>query len=356
VAIAETTTSAHLYGFHDRLILIAQVRTCDNITASAAHDTTSGDLTAWTCNDCERLMKLGGISKVGHWWRSLGTTNQIAVIGLVIALVGILPGYLALRSSRDPRSSQPAGSPTVAGATSTSSPPSEARSELKLDATYAWTAQGIMWALPRQLTPQDEPIVQMPGLVGNLAAQQKIEALLAKRNGVKIAGDSRGEERPFSELRLVVTGQHSRPVLITGIKANILKREPPLSETIVYGPPEGVGENIQIGFDLDSLSPVAQRFDNEMFLAGPYFATHHVSVKDGEQAVFSIRAFTSKCYCEWEIIVEANIEGKHKGFIVRNGSRPFRTTAFADSYRTAYKFDFFKGQFVRLPPGSKVFD
>jgi hypothetical protein len=140
------------------------------------------------------------------------------------------------------------------------------------------------------------------------------------------------------------------------MKANILKREPPLSETIVYGPPEGVGENIQVGLDLDSLSPVAQRFDKEMFLAGPYFASRHVSLKNGEQAVFSIRAFTSKCYCEWEILVEANIEGKHKVFTVRDGSRPFRTTAFADSYRTAYKFDFFKGQFVRLPPGSKPFD
>jgi hypothetical protein len=331
------------------------MRTYGKIMPSAAHDAppATGYL---TCNDCERLMQRGGIRKVGQWWRSLGTANQIAVIGLVIALLGILPGYLALRSSRDPRSSQPVASPTVAGVTSTSSTPSKARGELKLDATYAWTAQGIMWALPRQLTPQDEQIVQMPNLVGNLVAQQKIEALLAKRNGVKIAGDSRGEERPFSELRLIVTGQHSSPVLITGMRANILKREPPLSETIVYGPPEGVGENIEIGFDLDSLSPIAQRFDKEMFLAGPYFSTNHVSVKNGEQAVFSIRAFASKCYCEWEILVEVNIEGKNKVFTVRNGSSPFRTTAFADSYRTAYKFDFFKGQFVRLPPGSKVFD
>jgi hypothetical protein len=293
---------------------------------------------------------------VGQWWRSLGTANQIAVIGLVIALLGILPGYLALRLSRDPGSSQPVASPTVAGVTSTSSAPSKARGKLKLDATYAWTAQGIMWALPRQLTPQDESVVQMPNLVGNLAAQQKIEALLSKRNGVKIAGDSRGEKRPFSELRLIVTGQHSSPVLITGMRANILKREPPLSETIVYGPPEGVGENIEIGFDLDSFSPIAQRFNKEMFLAGPYFSTNHVSVKNGEQAVFSIRAFTSKCYCDWEILVEVNIDGKNKVFTVRNGSSPFRTTAFAGSYRTAYKFDFFKGQFVRLPPGSKVFD
>ena len=136
-----------------------------------------------------------------------------------------------------------------------------------------------------------------------------------------------------------------------------IRRERALSKTIVYGPPQGADENIQVGLDLDSRTPYARSFDKDKrFLAEPYFAAHHVSVKPGEQVVFMVRAFTSKCYCEWEILVEANIEGKHKVFTVRDGSRPFRTTAFADSYRTAYKFDFFKGQFVRLPPGSKVFD
>jgi hypothetical protein len=305
-------------------------------------------------------MQLGGIRKLGQWWRSLGTGNQIAVIGLVIALLGILPGYLTLRSNRNPRPSPPASASSttdvVAGVTNTSLAPSKARGELRLDATYNWTLPAIMWAVPRQLTAEDEAVVQTPNLVGNLDAQEKLEALLARRNGVKIGGDSRGEERPFSELRLIITGQHSSPVLVTGMRANVIKRERPISETIVFGPPEGAGENIQVGFDLDSLSPVAQRFDNEMFLAGPYFAAHHVSIRNGEQVVFSIRAFTNKCYCEWEIIVEANVDGKRKVFRVRDGSRPFRTTAYADSYGTAYSFDFMKNRFVRLPPGSKPFD
>jgi hypothetical protein len=76
-------------------------------------------------------------------------------------------------------------------------------------------------------------------------------------------------------------------------------------------------------------------------------------VKSGEQVVFMIRAFTSKCYCEWELLVDAVIDGKDQVFRVKDGDQPFRTTAFAAAYETLYNFDFFKGQFVKLPPGSK---
>ena len=40
-------------------------------------------------------------------------------------------------------------------------------------------------------------------------------------------------------------------------------------------------------------------------------------------------------------------------FKVKDGDRPFRTTAFAATYETLYNFDFFKGRFVNLPLGSK---
>jgi hypothetical protein len=246
--------------------------------------------------------------------------------------------------------------PDVAGeATSASLALSSGRGALALEAEYSWTLESIMWALPRQPAPEDEPVIEAPDLVGNLDAQGRLEALLAKRDGVKIGADSFGEQRPFSELRLIATGQHSRPVLITGMRANVSKREPPLSETIVFGPPEGAGENIQIGFDLDSLTPIARGFDSEMLFAGPYFAAHHVSLRNGEQAIFSIRAYTGNFYCEWELLVEAIIDGVSKVFLVRNGNRPFRTTAFASSYRTAYKFDFMASQFVRLQPGATLF-
>jgi pSer/pThr/pTyr-binding forkhead associated (FHA) protein len=230
---------------------------------------------------------------------------------------------------------------------------SEQRGELTLDASYVWSTGGIMWALPGSLTSEDTPIVEVDDLVGNPHKQRKLETLLAERDGVKIGADSRGDERPHSELRLVANGEHERPVVIVGMQANIIKRERPLSGTLVFGPPEGAGENIEIGFDLDSRSQVAHSVDSEMVLGGSYFATHRVSLKRGEQAVFSIRAFTAKHFCEWELQVDTMIDGKPKAFVVKDGQRPFRTTAFADTYHTVYEFDFMASRFVRLPPGSK---
>jgi hypothetical protein len=141
-------------------------------------------------------------------------------------------------------------------------------------------------------------------------------------------------------------------VLITGLRTNVLRRERPLSQTIVYGPPQGAGENIQVGLDLDSRTPSARSFRDKRFLAEPYFAGHHVSVKLGEQVVFTVRAFTSKWYCEWELLVTAVVDGKDRVFSIKDGEQPFRTTAFATAYKTIYSFDFFKGRFVKLPPGA----
>jgi hypothetical protein len=203
------------------------------------------------------------------------------------------------------------------------------------------------------LPPEDDPVIQAPNLAGNDPAQSKMAALLLKRGGVKIESDETENSRPHSQVRLVVTGQHERPVLITGLRANVLQRERPLSKTIVYGPPEGGGENIQVGLDLDSRTPSARRFNDELFLAEPYFTAHHVSVKPGEQVVFTVRAFTSRCYCEWELLVTAVVDGKDQVFSVKDGDQPFRTTGFASAYETIYSFYFYEGnRFVKLPPGT----
>jgi hypothetical protein len=98
------------------------------------------------------------------------------------------------------------------------------------------------------------------------------------------------------------------------------------------------GDETEEFLDLDSRSSSARSLDDKLSLAEPYFAAHHVSVKPGEQVVFTVRAFTSKCYCEWELLIEAMIDGKDQVFRVKDGSQPFRTTAFAKSYETIFGF------------------
>jgi hypothetical protein len=293
---------------------------------------------------------------IRRWWRSLSTANQLTIVGLIITVllgvVAALPSYLDLFDNRGPEESSPAA---PSGATSTSLRQlSGQEGALRIDAVYNRTPESIMWATAQSLPPEDDPVIRAPNLAGNDPAQSKISALLLKRGGVKIESDETENFRPHSQVRLVVTGQHERPVLITGLRANVLRRERPLSGTIVYGPPQGAGENIQVGLDLDSRTPSARSFDDKQFLAEPYFPAHHVSVKPGEQVVFTVRAFTSKCYCEWELLVNAVVDGKDQVFSVKDGDRPFRTTAFATAYKTIYSFDFFGGnRFVKLPPGSQ---
>jgi hypothetical protein len=299
------------------------------------------------------------IARMRRWWRSIGLPSQLTILGLVVAILGLVPTYLAFFDNRGQEASSPAtppaSTPPVApsGVTNASLRPPSGQGALRLDAAYNRAPESIMWATAQSLPPEDDAVIQAPDLAGNDPAQSKIAALLVKRGGVKIESDETEKNREHSQVRLVVTGQHERPVLITGLRANVLRRERPLSGAIVYGPPQGAGENIQVGLDLDSRTPSARSFDKKQFLAEPYFAAHHVSVKPGEQVLFTVRAFTSKCYCEWELLVTAVVDGKDQVFSVKDGDQPFRTTAFATAYTTIYSFDFFGGnRFVKLPSGS----
>lgn len=304
-------------------------------------------------------MRSASFVRMRRWWGTIGIQGQLGVLALVLTFLGLVPAYLVFLADRGPEGSSPAApsasAPAAApsGVTNTSLRQSSGQGALRLDAAYFRAPESIVWAVPRALLPGDDPVIQAPNLPGNDRAQRKIAALLLKRGGVKIEIDDTEDGREHSQVRLVVTGQHERPVFITGLRANVLRRERPLSQTIVFGPPQGAGENIQVGLDLDSLTPSARRFDDKQFLAEPYFAAHHVSVKPGEQVLFTVRAFTSKCYCEWELLVDAVVDSKDQVFSVKDGDQPFRTTAFATAYQTIYNFDFFKeNRFVKLPPGS----
>jgi hypothetical protein len=301
------------------------------------------------------------IARIRRRWRSLSFQVRLTVIVTVLlGIVAAVPSYIGLLATRSPEGSSSAVPPGSApgaglsGTTNTSLRQSSGQAAaLRLDAAYIRTPESIMWAVPRALPPEDDPVILAPNLIGNEPAQGKISALLLKRGGVKIEADETEDFRPHSQIRLVITGQHERPVLVTGLRANVVRRERPLSQTLVYGPPQGAGENIQVGLDLDARTPSGRSFRDGRFLDEPYFAAHHVSVKPGEQVVFTVRAFTSKCYCEWELLVDSVVDGKDQVLSVKDGDQPFRTTAFAAVYQTIYNFDFFKGRFIKLPPRSK---
>jgi hypothetical protein len=234
-------------------------------------------------------MHSGRIARLRQRWSAIGLAGQLGILGLAVAILGLVPAYLALFDNQDSKSSSAAA---PSGATTTSLQQPSGQGALQLDAAYIRAPESIMWATAQSLPPEDDAVIQAPNLAGNDPAQNAIAALLLERGGVKIESDETEENREHSQVRLVVTGQHERPVL--------------------------------------------------------------VSVKPGEQVVFTVRAFTSKCYCEWELLIEAVVDGKEQMFRVKDGNQPFRTTAFAKSYETIYSFDFFgRNRFVKLPPGTQ---
>jgi hypothetical protein len=166
-------------------------------------------------------------------WQVLSTQDRIAVISLLVALLAALPSYLALRASGGGRPDQAVAVPT------SGVPESDTGQALQLLAKYNWTATHVIWALPGQLSSEDSQLAQQPFLGGpdQAAAIATLEALLARRGGVKIDFiDTPQGVKEDSELRLVITGQHSSPVLITRMEARVVKRQPPLSETLFFGP------------------------------------------------------------------------------------------------------------------------
>ena len=288
-----------------------------------------------------------------RWYRTSWGVGLISAIATVLAaLIGLVGVQLSRGSANTPPISTSGASPTTVINPATTSGIASSSAALQLVARYNWTTDSIMWSLPKPLSPGDGRSIESAAL-GDPGAGKALEKLLESRGGVRIAADDTQQSEEHSQLRLIVTGQHDAPVIITGIRARILKRDQPLSGTVVYGPPQGVGVDIQIGMDLDAVSPVARMIDAGGRLGSPYFAGKHVSVKRGERVVFSIRAFTDACYCEWELVVDADVDGKQQAFLVKDGVRPFRTTAFAKSYQDNYELDFDKGQFVQQPPGQR---
>jgi hypothetical protein len=121
------------------------------------------------------------------------------------------------------------------------------------------------------------------------------------------------------------------------MRVHIVKRESPISGTLFYGEPQGEGEAIGLAFNLDASDPIALRTDESGLPTNQaYFSKKFVSLQPGEPTVFNILAYTKKCYCEWELVIDTVVAGKSQKLIVRDEGRPFRTTALASSYGEAY--------------------
>jgi hypothetical protein len=194
--------------------------------------------------------------------------------------------------------------------------------------------QGLTWALPQglgQLPPDEEFLLSTA-----TNSVDEFNAWIRERGGVDVG---------YSFIKLIVTGQRHRGVVITDMQAKPTCRAP-LNGALLYAPAESERENIQLGFNLDEKEPIAREGNSDKkigergYLGRDYFNTHTVPISLGEDQVFRIVAATERHYCSWFIDMTILADDRTRHVTVgykRDGEqtqRPFEITALLDP-RTA---------------------
>lgn len=137
-------------------------------------------------------------------------------------------------------------------------------------------------------------------------------------------------------VHLQLTGQRSLPVDVVGMRIRVLRRQPPLTGTLLLGPgPQGSNPNIVLRATVDDPAPKLTEVNGDTVVQQPYFASHHISLSRGETVPIALSTEAVHGYCEWDIAIEYIADGKSAVMYVgRNGivhgdrdDRPFAVSA-----------------------------
>jgi hypothetical protein len=137
-------------------------------------------------------------------------------------------------------------------------------------------------------------------------------------------------------VHLQLTGQRSLPVDVVGMRIRVLRRQPPLTGTLLLGPgPQGSNPNIVLRATVDDPAPKLTEVNGDTVVQQPYFASHHISLSRGETVPVALSTEAVHGYCEWDIAIEYVADGKSAVMYVgRNGivhgdrdPRPFAVSA-----------------------------
>ncbi|MEV4237058.1 hypothetical protein AB0J47_17990 [Nocardia sp. NPDC049737] len=157
-------------------------------------------------------------------------------------------------------------------------------------------------------------------------------------------------------LKLILEGRRSRPVVITDLRPRVLTRSSPVTGTLFETPAQGTNDTVSGCVYLDDPAAGLMTANSSGGQAGlcepdarPFFAEHYLTLNRGEQAVINVRAEVSKqsplpsrsigSY-EWELLLTMVEDGKTSHLTIRDGAQPFRLTSFAPApgYQAVYTF------------------
>jgi hypothetical protein len=165
----------------------------------------------------------------------------------------------------------------------------------------------------------------------NSRPRQNLSGLTGNRSIVNTRSVARLHLRPPQRSRATSAGRRNSPVLVTGMRALIERRNPPSPNMIAIGSGGESGAPVgKVGFDLDEANPVARIVPDAPTgtapLGPPYFGEFTVTLANREQQVFQVIANTAENDVEWTIELAIQVDGEERRFEVDNNGQPFRTS------------------------------
>jgi hypothetical protein len=136
--------------------------------------------------------------------------------------------------------------------------------------------------------------------------------------------ENQGVDGNTSFVQVVLQGNVSDAVLVTGLRVDVRSREPALRGIPVTCPTAGTVEYREVSVDLDAVSPKVSYPSDQP----PAFG---VTIKKGESEVYSIVASARQGHYRWVILIDLVVRGEARTLEVNNTGRPFETTAMANS-------------------------
>jgi hypothetical protein len=241
-------------------------------------------------------------------WSRRGLAWMISSVSVIV--VGALIGtFVVLRGMGNPPDHQ---------GSAVSGPPVSVVVQNDADPRYAQA----VYALPAPLSPPPDSVD-----VG-----QQLADIVNGHGGVQV---------DQLQLTVVLTGQRTEPVTITGMRAVIDKREPTLSGAVLFAPSQGTADAavgcIALGAG-DAVIRVATPNSNTCAEDGPpYFAGHYISLAKDESSVVdcAIRMAASG-YFEFELRMTVVAGGVTSEIPITEDGKPLRVTSYATNYAQAY--------------------
>jgi hypothetical protein len=137
--------------------------------------------------------------------------------------------------------------------------------------------------------------------------------------------------------RFVVRSNRAKDLVITQMRARVVRSTEPLAGTLVLPLPGGGPEPVPVvraRFDVGGPDPRARdgRDPNELL----FESTHLVLGKD-ESMVLEVSGTAAHCYCEWVVDIEMAVGTEVRTVSVPDQSTPLRVTAPSSGYASAYE-------------------